>query len=171
MSTRGASLGMPGASCVLHVCAPKKFDATSENYLVVELEKEFCRAKAAEVRLTRLAEKMQRALEALRFEAATQANAREREQHQCCSCYKVVSVSAGLGCEYLLVLDGHFICASCVNCAPNEVKRIVEAIREAEPLARHKAQAGHIMCVRQDCDARHAQQGRGDRVRWDGQMR
>ncbi len=110
-------------------------------------------AKAAEVRLTRLAEKMQRALEALRFEAATQANAREREQHQCCSCYKVVSVSAGLGCEYLLVLDGHFICASCVNCAPNEVKRIVEAIREAEPLARHKAQAGHIMCVRQDCDA------------------
>jgi hypothetical protein len=94
MSTRGASLGMPGASCVLHVCAPKKFDATSENYLVVELEKEFCRAKAAEVRLTRLAEKMQRALEALRFEAATQANAHEREQHQCCSCYKVLSVSA-----------------------------------------------------------------------------
>ena len=63
----------------------------------VELEKEFCRATAEEVCLTRLAEEMKRELEALRFEAATQADAREREQQQCCICYDVLPVSAGLG--------------------------------------------------------------------------
>ena len=93
------------------------------------------------MRLTRLAEKIQRELEALRFEAATQANAREREQQQCCICYEVVPISAGLGCESSA---SHFICA---DCAPCEVKRILEAIQEAEPLARHRAQRRpHNVC-------------------------
>jgi hypothetical protein len=34
-----------------------------------------------------------------RFEAAKQADARKREQQQCCICYDVLPVSAGLGCE------------------------------------------------------------------------
>ena len=108
---------------------------------LVELEKEFCRATAEEVRLTRLAEEMKRELEALRFEAATQADAREREQKECCICYDVLPVSASLGCEGSA---GHYICA---DCAPREVQRILEAIQEAEPLARHRAQGGRIMCV------------------------
>jgi len=65
---------------------------------LVELEKEFCRATAEEVCLTRIAEELQREMEVLRFEAATQADAHEREQQQCCICYKVFPVSAGLGC-------------------------------------------------------------------------
>ena len=108
---------------------------------LVELEKEFCRATAEEVRLTRLAEEMKRELEALRFEAATQADAREREQKECCICYDVLPVSAGLGCEGSA---GHYICA---DCAPREVQRILEAIQKAEPLARYRAQGGRIMCV------------------------
>ena len=118
---------------------------------LVELEKEFCRATAEEVRLTRLAEKMQRELEALRFEAATQADARQREQQQCCICYDVLPVSAGLGCEGSAC---HYICA---DCAPREVQRILEAIQEAEPLARHRAQGGRIMCVQQGCEAPYAE--------------
>jgi hypothetical protein len=118
---------------------------------LVALEKEFCRATAEEVRLTRLAEKMKRELEALRFEAATQADAREREQQQCCICYDVFPVSAGLRCESIA---GHFICA---DCAQREVQRILEAIQEAEPLARHRAQGGRIMCVLQDCEAPYAE--------------
>jgi interleukin-1 receptor-associated kinase 4 len=114
---------------------------------LVELEKEFCRATAEEVCLTRLAEKMQRELEALRFEAATQADAREREQQQCCICYDVLPVSAGLGCESSA---RHFICG---DCAPHELQRILEAIQEAEPLARHRAQGGRIICVQQGCEA------------------
>jgi hypothetical protein len=118
---------------------------------LVELEKEFCRATAEEVRLTRLAEEMKRELEALRFEAATQADAREREQKECCICYDVLPVSAGLGCEGSA---GHYICA---DCAPREVQRILEAIQEAEPLARHRAQGGRIMCVQQGCEAPYAE--------------
>ena len=76
---------------------------------LVELEKEFCRATAEEVCLTRLAEKMKRELEALRFEAATQAGAREREQQQL-HLQRGFPVSAGLGCESIA---GHFICADC----------------------------------------------------------
>jgi hypothetical protein len=94
---------------------------------------------------------MQRELEALRFEAATQADAREGEQKQCCICYDVLPVSAGLGCESSAC---HFICA---NCAPLEVQRILEAIQEAEPLARHRAQGGRIMCVLQGCEAPYAE--------------
>jgi hypothetical protein len=65
---------------------------------LVELEKEFCRATAEIVRLTRLAEEMKRESEALRFEAATQAGAREREQQQL-HLLRGFPVSAGLGCE------------------------------------------------------------------------
>ena len=118
---------------------------------LVELEKEFCRATAEEVRLTRLAEELQREMEVLRFEAATQADAHEREQQQCCICYEVFPVSAGLGCESSA---GHFICA---DYAPREVQRILEAIQEAEPLARHRAQGGRIMCVQQGCEAPYAE--------------
>jgi hypothetical protein len=94
---------------------------------------------------------MKRELEALRFEAATQADAREREQQQCSICYEGFPVSAGLGCESSA---GHFICA---DCAPREVQRILEAIQEAEPLARHRAQGGRIMCVLQGCEAPYAE--------------
>jgi len=104
---------------------------------LVKLEKEFCRATAEIVRLTRLAEEMKRELEALRFEAATQAGAREREQQQL-HLLRGFPVSAGLGCE-------------------SSPQRILEAIQEAEPLARHRAQEGRIMCVQQDCEAPYAE--------------
>jgi len=104
---------------------------------LVKLEKEFCRATAEIVRLTRLAEEMKRESEALRFEAATQAGAREREQQQL-HLLRGFPVSAGLGCE-------------------SSPQRILEAIQEAEPLARHRAQEGRIMCVQQDCEAPYAE--------------
>jgi hypothetical protein len=50
---------------------------------LIELEQEFCYATAEELRLTRLAVEMQREFEALHFEAATQADAREGEQQAC----------------------------------------------------------------------------------------
>jgi serine/threonine protein kinase len=118
---------------------------------LVALENEFCRATAEEVRLTRLAEEMKRELEVLRFEASTQADAREREQQQCIICYEGFPVSAGLGCESSA---GHFICA---DCAPREVQRILAAIQEAEPLARHREQGGRIICVQQGCVAPYAE--------------
>jgi hypothetical protein len=102
---------------------------------------EVCRATAEIVRLTRLAEEMKRELEALRFEAATQADAREREHQQCCICCEVFSVSAGLVCQSS---PGHFICA---DCAPREKQRILEAIQEAEPLARQSARRPHHVCA------------------------
>jgi len=75
----------------------------------------------------------------------------QRDLQQCCICYDVFPVSAGLRCESIA---GHFICA---DCAPREVQRILEAIQEAEPLARHRAQGGYIVCVQQDCGAQYAE--------------
>jgi serine/threonine protein kinase len=118
---------------------------------LIELEKEFCSATAEELRLTRLAVEMQRELETLRFEAATQADAHEGKQQACCICYDDAPISAGIGCERSA---DHFICA---NCAPREVQRILEAIQEAEPLARHRAQGGRILCVQKDCNAPYAE--------------
>jgi len=94
---------------------------------------------------------MQRELETLRFEAATQADAHEGKQQACCICYDDAPISAGIGCERSA---DHFICA---NCAPREVQRILEAIQEAEPLARHRAQGGRILCVQKDCNAPYAE--------------
>ena len=45
----------------------------------------------------------------------------------------------------------------CADCAPREVQRILEAIQKAEPLARHRAQGGRIMCVQQGCEAPYAE--------------
>jgi hypothetical protein len=45
----------------------------------------------------------------------------------------------------------------CADCAPREVQRILEAIQEAEPLARHRAQGGRIMCVQEGCEAPYAE--------------
>ena len=118
---------------------------------LIELEKEFCYATAEELRLTRLAVEMQRELEVLRFEAATQVDAHEEEKQTCCICYDDAPISAGIGCERSA---DHFICA---NCAPREVQRILEAIQEAEPLARHRAQGGRILCVQKDCNAPYAE--------------
>ena len=75
----------------------------------------------------------------------------QEEQQRCCISYDVFPVSAGLRCESIA---GHFICA---DCAPREVQRILEAIQEAEPLARHRAQGGYIVCVQQDCGAQYAE--------------
>ena len=119
---------------------------------LIELENEFCRATAEEMRLTRLAEEMQRELETLRFEAATKSEARETEQQACCICFDHLPVSAGLGCERN---TDHFICG---NCAPHEVQRILREVQEEEaPLARHRAQGGRIKCVQPDCDAMYAE--------------
>jgi hypothetical protein len=119
---------------------------------LIELEKEFCRVTAEEMHLTRLAGEMQRELEALRFEATTQSEAREKEQKVCCICFDNVPVSAGLGCERTAE---HFIC---VDCAPHEVQRILLEVQGEEgPLARHRAQGGRIKCVRPDCDAMYAE--------------
>jgi len=119
---------------------------------LIGLEKEFCCATAEEMRLTRLAGEMQRELEALRFEATTQSEAREKEQQVCCICFDNVPVSAGLGCERTAE---HFIC---VDCAPHEVQRILLEVQGEEgPLARHRAQGGRIKCVQTDCDAMYAE--------------
>jgi len=86
--------------------------------------------------LSRLAEKMQRELEVLRFESATKAGTREREKQRCCICFDFDHVHAGLVCETIGA-----------DCAPREVQRILDTIQEAEPLARHRAQ-GAASCVR-----------------------
>jgi hypothetical protein len=118
---------------------------------LIKLEQEFCYATAEELCLTRLAVEMQCELEALHFEAATQADAREWEQQACCICYDDAPISAGVGCKRSA---DHFNCA---NRAPREVQRILEAIQEAEPVACHRAQGGRILCVQKDCNAPHAE--------------
>jgi hypothetical protein len=106
---------------------------------LVELEKEFCRATAEEVCLTRLAEKMKRELEALRFEAATQVDACEREQQQCCICYDVLPVPAGLGARAVLVTSSVLI----VLCG-NTGGRAVGATQSARMPHQHRMPAAVV---------------------------
>jgi len=118
---------------------------------LVELEKKFCLATAEELRLVRVAEDLQREMQGLRLQADQQAAARQEAQSTCNICYDKVERSQGLGCENSTL---HFVCA---ECAPREVQRILQEIREPTQLERHREQGGRIKCVQPGCDAMYAE--------------
>jgi len=118
---------------------------------LAELEKEFCLATAEEMRLVRVAEDLQREVQALRLHADQLAEARQEAQHTCNICYDDFERSQGLVCERSTL---HFVCA---DCAPREVQRILQEIQEPTQLERHREQGGRIKCVQPDCDAVYAE--------------
>ena len=112
---------------------------------LVDLEKQFCLATDEEKRMLRLAEDLQRELDALRLQVSKQEAARAETKRLCIICLD--QKSAGLECE---TSRDHFICS---DCAPQEVQRILQEIREPAQLARHREQGGRIKCVHPDCEA------------------
>jgi interleukin-1 receptor-associated kinase 4 len=112
---------------------------------LVDLEKRFCLATDEETRMLRRAEELQRERDALRLQVSRQEAARAEANRTCIVCFD--DKSAGLDCE---TSRDHFICA---ECAPQEVQRVLQEIREPAQLARHREQGGHIKCVQPDCEA------------------
>jgi serine/threonine protein kinase len=112
---------------------------------LVDLEKQFCLATDEERRMLRLAEDLQRELDALRLQVSRQEADRVKANRTCIVCFD--DKSEGVDCE---TSRDHFICAECV---PQEVQRVLQEIREPAQLARHREQGGRIKCVQPDCEA------------------
>ena len=111
---------------------------------LVDLEKAFCPDTPEEMRMRRLAEDLQRELDALRLQVnrhEEQDTARQQAYLTCNICFDD-ECTEGLGCEARG--DHHFICAVCVL---KRVQVVLQEIEEPARLDQHRAQGGRIKCA------------------------